>query len=139
MTTRQDQEHMTLDAAAEAAIRRTLALYCHSVDDGRFDDLALCFAPDAVVEVGGERVRGLEAIKAWLAKAQPPERRGRHVTTNSVIDVDGEERARATSDFLFVSVGPSGPVVTASGRYRDTFRVVDGAWLLASRAIVLDR
>lgn len=123
----------------DAEVRHTLAAYCHSVDDGRFDDFEQLWAVDAVVEVLGELIEGRAAIRDWIEHAQPPERRGKHVTVNSEIDVTGADTASSVSDFLFFARGERGPRVTASGRYLDDFTPVEGAWVFTRRRIVLDR
>lgn len=121
---------------AELAIRRTLAAYCQSCDDGRFDDLGACFTTDARVVVLGREVTGREAITSWMAGAMPPEKRGRHLTVNSLITVDGE-RAGAVSDFAFLALTPDGPRISTAGRYYDELRLADGEWLIARREISL--
>ncbi|MHB8340598.1 MAG: nuclear transport factor 2 family protein [Mycobacteriales bacterium] len=122
---------------AESAIRRTIALYCQTCDDGRFAEFADCFTPDAVLTFGDQEVRGRTAIGAWIAAAQPPERRGRHATTNSVIDVAaGLDRAAASTDYLFLSLGSAGrPAVSVTGRYRDALVPVGDRWLIQRREI----
>jgi 3-phenylpropionate/cinnamic acid dioxygenase small subunit len=125
--------------AIDAEVRRTMAAYCHTVDDGRFDEFEQLWAADAVVEVRGDRIEGRAAIRAWIEQAQPPERRGKHVTVNSEIDVAGADTASSVSDFLFFARGERGPRVTASGRYLDEFTPVEGAWVFTRRRIVLDR
>jgi 3-phenylpropionate/cinnamic acid dioxygenase small subunit len=118
-------------------VRRTLAAYCQAVDDGRFDDVAACFAAGAVVDVMGEQVRGRSAIRDWLEAAMPPERRGVHVVANVVIDVTSAGAADVSSDFLFFASGTLGMKVTASGRYLDRFVVEDDRWVIAARTITL--
>lgn len=114
-------------------VQRTLAEYCHTVDDGRFEAFAELWAEDAVVEVLGQRVEGRAAIRAWIEQAMPPDKRGRHVTVNSTLAVDGD-RAEALSDFLFYDRGWN---VTAAGRYDDEL-VRDGdRWLFTRRTIHL--
>lgn len=122
--------------AAELAIRRTLAAYCQSCDDGRFDDLGACFTTDARVLVLGREVAGRDAISTWMSAAMPPEKRGRHLTVNSLITV-ADERAAAVSDFVFLALTPDGPRISTAGRYHDEFRLADGEWLIASREIQL--
>lgn len=124
------------ELAAEAGIRRTLARYCQTCDDGRFEEFAACFTDDAVMTALGNEVKGRAAIQAWMAKAMPPERRGRHVTVNSVIDVSGDT-ATATSDFVFLAIAEGKFRVTSAGRYRDELRRVDGDWQFARRDIEL--
>lgn len=121
---------------AEAGIRRTLARYCQTCDDGRFDEFASCFTDDAVMTALGNDVRGRRAIQEWMTAAMPPQRRGRHVTVNSVIEVSGDA-ATATSDFLFVAKTGGELRISTAGRYRDELRRVGAEWLFARREIEL--
>jgi uncharacterized protein (TIGR02246 family) len=119
----------------EEGIRRTLALYCQLCDDGRFDEWADLYTEDAVFRVMGGEHRGPEAIKAFIAKVQPAEQRGKHVAVNPLIDVDGDT-ARAWTDYIWVGPG-SGPFpVTNAGRYHDRLVKRDGRWLFSERQIV---
>ena len=123
---------------AEAKIRQTLARYCHTIDDGDFAALGECFVPDVVLDAFGRTRNGREAATALLAKALPPEARGKHLTGNTVIThlpagEDGAARASVLSDFAFVS--KDGSVLT--GRYADEFVTVQGQWLIAKRTVAL--
>jgi uncharacterized protein (TIGR02246 family) len=119
----------------EDQIRRTLAEYSHACDDGRFDDLADLFAPDARLSVLGNVASGRDAIRTSLAGAQPEGRRGVHITANTVVDVDGDS-ATAETDYLFVRATGVGAVeVVAAGRYRDTLVRHPDRWRFAVRAI----
>ena len=126
---------------AEAEIRRTVGDYCQSCDDGRFADYAACFTADGEVVLGPDVVAaGRPAIEAWITKAMPPAQRGMHVTVNTLITWTGDASAHATTDFLFLAHGDSGPRITSAGRYLDTFAPdVDGRWLFARREIRLLR
>jgi 3-phenylpropionate/cinnamic acid dioxygenase small subunit len=126
-------------SSAEEGIRRTLASYCQTCDDGRFDEFAALFAREASFQVGDESpVVGREAIAAFMERAQPPGRRGKHLCGEPLISLDGDVAVVAT-DFVFVGrVGETGWSVVAAGRYDD--RLVSesgGGWLFASRTINL--
>jgi uncharacterized protein (TIGR02246 family) len=117
----------------EEGIRRTLALYCQLCDDGRFDEFADLFTEAAELRVMGQVQAGREAIQMFMAVAQGPEARGKHVTSNTVITVDGHS-ARAFTDYLFVSKERA---ITNVGRYHDRLvREADGVWRFAEREIV---
>lgn len=123
---------------AEVKIRQTLARYCHTIDDGDFAALGECFAPDAELDAFGRIRNGREAATSLLAKAMPPEARGKHMTVNTVIthlpaSEDGAARASVLSDFAFVA--KDGSILT--GRYADEFVTVGGQWLIARRTIAL--
>ena len=125
-----------MNADVDAAVRRTTAEYCQTCDDGRWDEFALCFAPDAVVQVMGKDIVGRDAIRDWISAAMPPEKRGKHIAVNSLIEVDGDD-IRASTDFMFLALGASGPTITTVGRYVDRFVHLDGRWVFASREIVM--
>lgn len=132
------QAHALERLHAEYGIRRTLATYCHAIDDGDFDVLAGCFTADAELDAFGRTRNGRDAVTALLAKAMPPESRGKHLTANTVMadpaaGDDGALRASVLSDFAFI--GPDGSMIT--GRYADEFVNADGGWLIAKRTIAI--
>ena len=63
----------------------------------------------------------------------------KHVTTNLIIDVDGDA-ATCRSYFTVLQAVPGSiglqPIV--AGRYRDRFACVDGAWRFAARHMIVD-
>ncbi len=124
----------------EEGIRRTLALYSQLCDDGRFDEFGQLFTADAVFRVLGREHVGRDAIEAFMASAQPPEARGRHITSNTVIELEREaDIAGVTTDYLFVAAMPSGGgfAITSVGRYHDEMvRGPHDEWLFSSREIV---
>ena len=119
----------------EEGIRRTLALYCQLCDDGRFDEWAQLYSEDAEFKVMGEVYQGPEAIKGFIAQAQPEGRRGKHVAVNPLIEVDGDA-ARAWTDYIWVGPGTGQFPVTNVGRYHDRLVKQDGRWLFVERQIV---
>ena len=80
---------------------------------------------------------GRDQIKTFMAKAQPPERRGKHVCSGSVIEIDvSGEQARAFTDYIFVARADEGFAITSVGRYHDRFVKDHDRWLFTERAIV---
>jgi 3-phenylpropionate/cinnamic acid dioxygenase small subunit len=121
----------------EERIRRTLALYCQLCDDGRFDEWADLYVEDAEFHVMGTTHRGRAAIKAFIEKGQPPERRGKHLCANPLIDLDeGGTGARAVTDYVFVGRAGGGLAITSAGRYHDRLVLDGGRWRFARREIV---
>ncbi|MGE0387400.1 MAG: nuclear transport factor 2 family protein [Gammaproteobacteria bacterium] len=117
-------------------VRRLLATYCHLCDDGLFDAVVALFTPDGSLAYGAYLAEGAAAIRAFFQDFQgDPEKRGKHLTMNTVVEVEGE-RGRAQSDVLFVRFfgGVLAPYVAA--RYRDDLLRVDGQWRFARREIV---
>jgi 3-phenylpropionate/cinnamic acid dioxygenase small subunit len=119
----------------EDRIRTTIAQYCHFCDDGRWDEWLDLYAPEAQFTVMGRTYEGHEELRAFIENAQPPERRGKHMTFNSVVEVDGDA-ARAWTDFAFLARTPDGMRVATAGRYHDRFRRDADRWRFTERRIV---
>jgi ketosteroid isomerase-like protein len=119
----------------EVEIHRLLARYCHSCDDGDFDSLIDLFVDDASFVYAEWAPSGREAIRRWFESTQPPERRGKHLTTNIVVTLHGDN-ASAISDFVFLarSDGRFSPQLT--GRYLDELRYHEDEWRFARREAV---
>ena len=123
----------------ELAIHRVLARYCHTIDDGAFDEFGGLWADDAEFVLRGTVTRSRDAIRDAIEAMQPPERRGRHLTMNAVVDVDGDA-ARVVSDFLFFGRDPDTPAdgpaaLRYIGRYHDKFVRTDVGWQFRRREI----
>ncbi|HEV7758147.1 MAG TPA: nuclear transport factor 2 family protein [Acidimicrobiales bacterium] len=132
--------------SAEERIRRTLAAYCHTVDDGRFDDFAQLFTKDGQLQVGtDDPVVGRGAITAFIERFQPPERRGKHLLGEPWIELTPDHtNASAITDFAWVGrTGDGGWAITTVGRYDDHLVRDHGpthggdSWLFARRTITL--
>ena len=120
--------------ADELAIRRTLAAYCHHLDDGDFSSLAHRFTEDGSYTYGTADLSGRATLESWFAEMNPPERRGKHLTMNVIVDVEGD-RAFAYSDYLFVRIVDGTLTPLFSGRYRDELVRAEGGWLIQSRVV----
>lgn len=120
---------------AELAIRQVVAEYCHLVDDGRLVDLVQLFTDDGTFSFGRLSAYGRAEVRSWFEQYQPPELRGKHLTTNTVVQVKGD-RATAVSDFAFLVFQEGQLVSQIAGRYHDEFRQVDRRWLIQSREAV---
>ena len=149
----------------EEAIRRTLGEYSQHCDDGRFDEWAELFTADARLVVAGPFRRmpaylidiliriaalfiagfairllgvagGRDAIKEYMMTVQAAGRRGMHVTTNSLVDVDGDT-ATTTTDYLFVRPTTDGLAIIAAGRYHDHLVRDEARWRFRERSITM--
>lgn len=118
----------------EDQIRRTLSEYSQRCDDGRFDEWAELFTEDARFVLSGSVTEGRDSIRKLMISMMPPERRGQHVISNSLVDVDGDA-ATASTDYLFVRPTPDGPTIVAAGRYRDLLARHGRGWRFRERAI----
>ena len=116
----------------EDAIRRTIAQYCQLCDDGRFDEWADLYTDDATFSVMGKTYTGRADVKAFIEKGQAPERRGKHLCFNSIIDIDGDS-ARAITDYVFIDKQHA---ITSAGRYHDRLIRQPDRWRFAERRIL---
>ena len=116
----------------ERDIARVLAEYCHCCDGGDFDALVGRFVDDGEFIFAGRVVRGRDELRSWFEKTQSPERRGKHVTANTIIDVDGD-RAVAMSDFVFLTKADGRLVPLITGSYHDELRRDGGRWRITRR------
>ena len=116
-------------------VQRVLSEYCHTVDEGRFDEFETLFFDDAVVtaRLAGTTYRGPSEIRGFL-EAQPAEMRGLHVTVNPDIVIDGDD-ARVRADFFVLVPRSGGSVVGAWGFYRDRLGRHGDRWLFRERHI----
>jgi 3-phenylpropionate/cinnamic acid dioxygenase small subunit len=116
-------------------IRRVLARYCHYCDEGRFDLWSDLFTEGATFTVLGRTYEGRDNLRGFIADAQPPERRGRHVISEPVIELDGDG-ARAWTDYVFVGRVGETFGITSVGRYHDRLVREGDDWRIASREII---
>lgn len=138
---------MTLDdLLAREAIRHLLSRYTTAGDRLRVDDFVGCFTEDAVIEserVAPERLfryEGRAAIRAWQERwlAGAGTTHGatfvRHHLSTCRIDLTGPDSASGSTYWVaWTDVGPD-----HAGYYLDTFRRVDGEWMIAHRRVRLD-
>jgi len=126
--------HLDTSLRDELAILRVLAAYCQLCDDGNFADLVEQFTPDGVIAFGDDAVTGRQELHAWFERRQTPERRGKHLTFNPIVELGGR-RARAASDFVFLRLVDGVPTPAITGRYRDELRREAGHWRIERRDI----
>ena len=128
--------HVDTSLRDELAILRVLAAYCQLCDDGDFAELVEQFTPDGVIAFGDDIATGREELRAWFERRQPPERRGKHLTLNPIVELAGR-RARVASDFVFLRIVDGVPTPAIAGRYRDEFRREGDRWCIERRDIEL--
>jgi hypothetical protein len=112
-------------------INNLIGRYAHCIDEGRHGDLVALAVDDAVYDLNGEIVNGTAGFAATVAAKEIPGRVGKHLTSNVVIDVDGDT-ATATIDYTYIGRDSDGPLtVFVVGRYADRFVRRDGRWLIS--------
>lgn len=116
-------------------IRELLARYCFALDADRFEEMAALFTADGVWETAFGTGTGREGIAAQARSiAKGPRPRRAHLTTNIVIDLDGDI-ATARSNWVVIQNTPNGPAIGSGGAYADRLAKVDGRWFFEHRTI----
>ena len=113
-------------------------------DDNHLDDLAACFAIDAVMSMqiaGSDMVgpfKGRDSIMELYrgAKSSQTDVR-RHNVTNIMFDASGDALAVTSYLTLFATENAETKLLT-TGVYRDKVGQIDGEWKIARRHIDLD-
>lgn len=125
---------MTTYADVFAGVYTTIAAHAQAQDAGDTDAMVALYTEDAVLEVPGMGAyQGTGAIRAAF-DGWKPKGRQRHMPVNVVITDWDDERARATTDVVFIVQGDSGWAVQIVARYLDEFRRDGEKWLLSKRA-----
>lgn len=137
-----EQRLARLEAIEE--IRQLKARYCLHCDRG-YDGgaLAALFTADAVWDAGAHRgvFRGRQAIRDFFAAISSAIPYAAHLVTNPLIEVEGDE-ARGNWRMLMPCMLREGEAETAAfqvAEYDETYRRVDGIWLIADLKVRLRR
>ncbi len=126
-------------------IREMIERSVRHIDDQDAESLAQLFEDDGVLQLAGTVIAGREALRAlfggtgappkWTTPGELLKQPGvMHLTTNPVIDVDGDA-ATAETDMITLRRDQQGKAkITLLARYRDRLRRMDdGQWLISSR------
>ncbi len=123
----------------EEQIRHTIGQFCHFLDSRRFKEFSELFVDDGVFAGATAERKGRGTIYDWISTAelaQNPDLRRRHVATNTIIDVNGDE-ADAVSDLLMFDCVAKADWTIKIGRYTDHLVRTPDGWRFARRHLVL--
>jgi len=133
--------HVPLTAADTIEILDLIGRYCHAVDAGDGPAYADTYLPEGIFEMPVGLVEGRDALIEMVGVIQNAMPGVRHMSSNWVIEGDGD--AATMRCYMQIKVhdpasgerAPPQPKLVATGIYDDTLRRVDGAWKFASRKI----
>jgi 3-phenylpropionate/cinnamic acid dioxygenase small subunit len=130
-------------------IENLLYTYAERIDIGDFEGVAELFTHATIfgVENGPPETQfvGREgALRIYQRSTRRYEDDGtpktKHLTTNLIIEVDDATGTASCRSYYCVLQAtpalPLQPIIT--GRYHDTFQVIDGQWWFATRTIFVD-
>lgn len=118
------------------SIATLIAKHAVYADEGDADQRASLYAHDGqFTGPDGATAKGADEIHTVFASRQPIP--GKHVTSNVIIDIDGDG-ATGRTDFVFLRAGDGGLSVAAVGHYRDRFTRTEQGWRFARRHIVIE-
>lgn len=124
-------------------IENLLYTYAARIDAGDLDGVAALFAKGRVVAaIDSPPFEGRDGVRAMFDAAtrlyDDGTPRTKHVTTNAVIEVDGDTASARSYYTVFQQTDdlPLQPII--AGRYSDTFQRVDGEWWFETRTMHVD-
>jgi 3-phenylpropionate/cinnamic acid dioxygenase small subunit len=124
-----------------AAIAALIFGYAERLDAGDLAGVAAYFAAATYRSAQGGEYHGSAAVRALLERRvirYDGSPRTQHVTSNLVIELDGDSAA-ARSSFTVLQAAPGAPLqLIVAGRYHDRFVRAAGAWRFADRLIFMD-
>lgn len=122
----------------EQQIANLVYRYAELIDTGDYEGLGALFEHAVVTTDASDDVRqGAAAMTAqmtqWTKKHPDGTPRTRHVTSNLIVDVDGDTATCRSYYTVFQQTDkiPLQPII--SGRYHDEFRRIDGRWWFTKR------
>jgi len=119
------------------AIREVLATYCFHLDAGDFEAMAALFTKDGTwhTDFGqGTGHAGIVEHARSLRTGDAPRPRGVHLTSNIVIELNGDT-ARVRSNWIVAQNTDTVPQVSSAGGYADDMVKQNGRWLFRYRKI----
>ena len=127
------------------AITTLMYRYVECIDAADFDGIGALFADAIMTNEGFDgEISGRDAVRQLYEhtnRVHPDgTTRTRHLTANVIVDIDeATGTATARSSFVVFQQTPAIPLQPiVSGRYRDRFERVGGAWRFAQRHIIVD-
>jgi uncharacterized protein (TIGR02246 family) len=130
---------MGLTVEDQLAIHSLSARYNFAIDTGDAEAFAAAFVEGGVLNAAGQVTEGRPALADFARSFASSVRAPRHVTTNVVIDGDGNfATLKAYLQLSILSGDPPQSTVLAIGGYDDTLSKEDGTWRFVRRTFTID-
>lgn len=118
-----------------AEIAELVARLAHALDERRFDDLRAVYAPDAETDSPRGALRGVDQIIDVLRRTSPEEELTQHLTTNVLVDLDGDRAAVDSRQLVYFFRRGAAPHRSAGVQARYTAVRTPAGWRLARARI----
>jgi 3-phenylpropionate/cinnamic acid dioxygenase small subunit len=137
--------HETAAQSATESVTKLLYVYAERIDAGDFAGVADLFAHATLTFEGfDDAVSGRDAIEKLYVRStrryEDGTPRTKHVMTNVLVDLEGDDRVSSRSYFTVLQAVPDAlslqPVI--AGRYRHTYERVEGAWRICTMHVMID-
>ena len=132
--------------ASHHAITTLMYRYAECVDAADFVGIGTLFAHGQLTTRGlPGAIVGADAVRDLYTGTNKVHANGtlmtRHLTTNVIVDIDEDAHtATARSSFVVFQATPTVPLQPiVTGRYRDRFERVEGAWRFAEREMGVEQ
>ena len=123
------------EGADRAELIELVARHAQLTDDGDWETRIDLYTEDGeFTSLDGVPRQGRDALREAFS-ATAGRITGKHITSNTVLHIDGD-RAAGQTDFAFFMVTKDAVVPTAVGRYHDEFVRRPDGWRFQSRRIV---
>ncbi|PAZ11229.1 hypothetical protein CLM62_36420 [Streptomyces sp. SA15] len=133
---------MTAEEATAWSLARLNMVFFHHYDRREYDELLALFAPDALYEVHGRKLRGHAEIRDLLNARPGPETTIRHLVTSQIFHTVGDGSAQGTVSLLAyggptpVGDGPALYPAANAGQIvelNDHYRLDNAHWKITHR------
>ena len=128
-----------------AAIKQTLASYCHRVDRGTAAEVAELFAEDAILSPhydGPYEIYGREGIRGWYAFYHQTLGASvtnlKHLIHSMMVDVDGDAASSVCYLTAYFISKEDKVAYQVQGTYHDTLVRSGDSWLFQTRRIEVE-
>jgi hypothetical protein len=112
-------------------VRELYARFCHSIDEGRYEEWVNTFTPDGVFDspVAGRHAghAGLRKFTQALAASEMGKAIQRHLVTNLSLSLEGDRGTGLSNLTVYVTRDGVTSLLLIGG-YRTQLRKIDGEW-----------
>ncbi len=125
-------DKQALDGLTESdRLRQIVSEYCRNVDDYKYAELADLFHEDAVLDLGGLKTTGRDAIFAFFSSTRVLNIYGLHSTVNLIVNRTSVA-ASVSADFFWTNLKGPVPQIESVGRYFFELTKKSDQWRISS-------